>query len=264
MDKASAIERRDAQRRVIPSLQSMRRGSDEFKKWYRDSTVAIRYVFGDGHHLKEFETVRYSLSVFSSGTPDSAFQEAYLKGLGQAGAVLASMIDEVRTYWKDTDDKNEDASPDPIARIEHLCVRFPLVARQLRDRHAGRPTVEITDEYDVQDLFHAILHVDFDDIRPEEWTPSYAGGSSRMDFLLKSEQIVVELKKTRKGLGAREVGEQLIIDIERYSAHPECKTLVCFVYDPDMLIANPRGLERDLTRVREGLDVRILVIPRGA
>jgi hypothetical protein len=24
----------------------------------------------------------------------------------------------------------------------------------------------------------------FDDIRPEEYTPSYAGGSSRIDFLL--------------------------------------------------------------------------------
>ncbi len=68
-------------------------------------------------------------------------------------------------------------------------------------------------------------------------------------YLLKPERVVVELKKTRKGLGGREIGEQLIIDIERYRAHPECKTLVCFVFDPDMLIANPRGLERDLARV---------------
>ena len=28
----------------------------------------------------------------------------------------------------------------------------------------------------------------FDDIRPEEYTPSYAGGSSRIDFLLKDEK----------------------------------------------------------------------------
>jgi REase_DpnII-MboI len=64
-------------------------------------------------------------------------------------------------------------------------------------------------EYDVQDLLHALLHLYCDDIRTEEWTPSYAGASSRMDFLLKKEKIVVEVKKTRQGLDAREVGEQL-------------------------------------------------------
>ena len=40
------------------------------------------------------------------------------------------------------------------------------------------------DEYDVQDLFHALLTIYFEDIRKEEWSPSYAGGASRMDFLL--------------------------------------------------------------------------------
>ena len=53
----------------------------------------------------------------------------------------------------------------------------------------------------------------FDDIRPEEWTPSYAGSSARMDFLLKKEQIVLEIKKTRKGLVAKEAGEQLIVEL---------------------------------------------------
>nr|WP_250162867.1 hypothetical protein [Psychrobacter sp. WY6] len=38
----------------------------------------------------------------------------------------------------------------------------------------------------------------FDDVRPEEYTPSYAGAASRTDFLLKKEQIIIELKKSRK------------------------------------------------------------------
>lgn len=36
-------------------------------------------------------------------------------------------------------------------------------------------------------------------MRPEKWTPSYAGACSRMDFLLKREQIGLEAKKTRAG-----------------------------------------------------------------
>jgi hypothetical protein len=103
----------------------------------------------------------------------------------------------------------------------------------------------------------------FDDIRPEEWTPSYAGRSSRMDFLLKSEGIVVEIKKTRRGLDARKVGEELTIDIAHYQSHPDCKMLVCFVYDPENRIANPAGLQRDLSRQSEEFTVKVLICPQA-
>ena len=147
--------------------------------------------------------------------------------------------------------------------LERLCSRFHLVARQLRQRHGNRETLQVQDEYDVRDLLHALLTVEFDDIRPEEWTPSYAGGSSRTDFLLKLEQIVVEAKKTRSGLGARELGEQLMVDIQKYRQHPDCRTLVCFVYDPEGRIANPRGIENDLSGDRDGLAVRLIIAPKG-
>jgi uncharacterized protein YodC (DUF2158 family) len=140
--------------------------------------------------------------------------------------------------------------------LERLLRRFHLVAQQLARRHAHRETLRINDEYDVQDLLHALLRIEFDDIRPEEWTPSYAGGSARTDFLLKKEQVVLELKKTRNGLGDKEVGEELIIDIARYKNHPDCRTLVCFVYDPDQRITNPAGLKHDL----EGLSTDRLAV----
>jgi REase_DpnII-MboI len=100
----------------------------------------------------------------------------------------------------------------------------------------------------------------FDDIRPEEYTPSYAGGASRMDFLLKSEQIVIETKMASASLRDRQVGEQLIIDIQRYRTHPDCKRLLCFVYDPHGNIRNPTGLETDLTRVHDKLEVKVIVV----
>jgi len=86
-----------------------------------------------------------------------------------------------------------------------------------------------------------------------------------MDFLLKTERIVVETKMTRTGLGAKAIGDELLVDIGRYSrAHPDCRTLVCFVYDPDGHITNPEGLERDLNRVYDGdLVVKCIVSPKG-
>jgi hypothetical protein len=104
----------------------------------------------------------------------------------------------------------------PLIIIDTLLRRFHSVARQLRVRHEQRSTLNVTDEYDVQDLLHALLRLYFKDIRPEEWTPSYAGTSSRMDFLLHAEEIVIEVKKTRKGLKEKDVVDQLLIDIARY------------------------------------------------
>ncbi len=146
----------------------------------------------------------------------------------------------------------------PVERILH---RFHDVAKQLRHRHLARPTLELTDEYDVQDLVHALLLVNFDDVRPEETTPSYAGGSSRMDFLLKQEQVVIETKMTRHGHNAKKIADELLIDIARYRAHTDSRTLVCFVYDPLGLVGNPRGVERDLSRQEGALTVRVIIAP---
>ena len=71
-----------------------------------------------------------------------------------------------------------------------------------------------------------------------------------MDFLLKNEEFVVEIKKSRDNLRDKQVGEELIIDLSKYAEHPNCKNLVCFIYDPDGKISNPLGLESDLSRLQ--------------
>ena len=146
--------------------------------------------------------------------------------------------------------------------IQLICRRFHIVARQLGHRRQNRRTLEIIDEYDVQDLLHSLLRLHFDDIRPEEWTPSYGGGASRMDFLPKDERIVIEAKMARANHAAKEISEELIIDVARYKTHPDCKTLVCLVYDPNNQINNPRGVERDLAKLSaDDLDVICIITP---
>ena len=151
-------------------------------------------------------------------------------------------------------------NPDDVVRIAE---RLHLVVRQLRERHGQRPTLDVNDEYDVQDLFHALLTLSFDDIRKEGWAPSYAGGASRMDFLLPELESVVEIKKTRPSLATKELGEQLIVDIVKYKKHPMCRTLYCVVYDPDGRVANPRGVENDLNNDQAELAVRVMIVPKG-
>jgi hypothetical protein len=152
---------------------------------------------------------------------------------------------------------------DALTVVVTLCRRFHLFAHQLRHRHGERGTVDVVDEYDVQDLMHALLKLHFEDVRAEEGTPSVAGKSGRMDFLLKDEGIVVETKMTRRSLKQNEIGDELIIDMKRYRSHPDKRTLVCLVYDPAGYCHAPVALENDLTG--EDADFRsvVIVCPKG-
>jgi hypothetical protein len=262
MKSSQAIEFLARQRDATRTIQNMTSSDPRFGKWKRDTEIVIERIFGkECRHLRDFTDLRFHLSVFSSSTPDYEFQRAYNRGLDRAAAILDSMIGEVEEFG--VGDEAADYAPDTLNLIEKLCLHFSRAARQLQHRHGGRSTIAVEDEYDVQDLLHAILRLHFDDVRAEEATPSYAGGASRVDFLLKAERIVVEVKKTRPTLKDKELGEQLIIDRARYASHPDCDTLVCFVYDPEGRIGNPVGLERDLENHPGPMKVRVIIAPRG-
>ena len=145
-----------------------------------------------------------------------------------------------------------------------LCRRFPAFIRELGRRHNQREPFEVNDEYDLQDLLRAVLRVHFSDVRPEEWNPSYGDTQSRSDFLLKPERVVIETKMTRPGLSQRQVVEQLVIDKAKYQGHPDCETLICFVYDPDLRLRNPVAIENDLSDRAGGLRTLVVVSPQGS
>lgn len=134
----------------------------------------------------------------------------------------------------------------------------------LTHRRKGAQQLTFSNEYDVQDLLHALLRPWVSDIRPEEFTPSYAGSSTRMDFLLPAHGIVIEMKFVRDRAHARRIGDELIIDIEHYRVHPNCKSLWCVIYDPDHFLTNADGLRTDLEgkRSREDgeLTVKVLMV----
>jgi len=171
---------------------------------------------------------------------------------------LRSLISSIEEGYLDIESNSNQIQKDIL--LENIFNKFHKVSRQLRTRHASRQTLQITDEYDVQDLLHALLLLHFDDVRPEEWTPSYAGGAVRMDFLLKQEKIVIEVKKTRDSMTSKSLGEELIIDKEKYAEHPDCEKLHCFVYDPEGLLGNPIGIKNDLEK-DEGGFIKVFIRP---
>lgn len=171
---------------------------------------------------------------------------------------LKSLISSIEEGFFDVESNSNQIQKDVL--LENIFNKFHKISRQLRTRHDSRQTLQITDEYDVQDLLHALLLLHFDDVRTEEWTPSYAGGAVRMDFLLKQEKIVIEVKKTRNSMTSKSLGEELIIDKEKYAEHPDCEKLYCFVYDPEGLLGNPIGIKSDLESGSQGF-VNVFIRP---
>jgi len=68
---------------------------------------------------------------------------------------------------------------------------------------------------------------------------------------------------TRDRLNDKRLGEELIIDIAHYQQRPDCRALVCFVYDQGHHLKNPQALENDLSKRHNELDVRVLIRPKS-
>lgn len=239
---------------VEPSLKRL-------KRWQERVRADLLEVFDSSEIAEEFDELTEGMFLTDKN-------DAYVK-FNWHDRVLRKQVEWLKALEKRLQIYKEPAqvaaalTQNDLAIVQNICARFHTVVRQLRRRYNNRNTLNVKDEYDVQDLLHALLRLHFDDVRAEEYTPSYAGGASRVDFLIKREQIVIEVKKTRSTLKDKHVGEQLVIDINRYRGHPNCKFLFCFVYDPDGYISNPAGLETDLNRTHDGLEVRVFIAPKS-
>ena len=241
----------------IVTLKNVKEDSLEYRSWkYRVDSV-IKQIFEETS--SEYKSIHETLNPLCLGPLNMHvdYHENYLKRLDSLYAQFQGFEDAIKLWEDDVILKDNDA----ISILNTILPRFHKFARQLKHRYGGKNSVEIRDEYDVQDLLHAILKLHFEDVREEENMPSYAGSSARADFLLKNEKIIVEVKKTRDKLKDKELGEQLILDKEHYHVHPDCKTLICFIYDPDGLISNPNGLINDLSETNSKMNTIVIISP---
>lgn len=68
---------------------------------------------------------------------------------------------------------------------------------------------------------------------------------------------------TRSGYDAVALRKEVADDFVLYGKHPDCKRLFVFVYDPGKNIANPRGVETDLSVPRPPIGEIITFIQQG-
>ena len=108
--KSKAIARLQKVLDEIPKLKQLSYDSPQFEGWKIDTDLAISNAFGnDSAQIHRFNNISYD-PTRTWDTPDDVFldmlsipsvcQEAYVRGLELAAALLKSMIEEVEEYWE--------------------------------------------------------------------------------------------------------------------------------------------------------------------
>lgn len=254
-------------REVLPS-EELRKGQECYQSWYARATPLIsetsRDQFKDMYEggvfiqrIKSFLAKPLEVNQFYDPTQENSpfpkwthpYSTSFLDAFHTQRSLLQAEIYSVA-----------EAAP-TLAELAGVFARFPSFLQVLQSSTKSNiPAPKIQKEEDLQVLVEACLRLLYDDVRPEDYVPEYAGGRSRVDFLLPSVGIVVETKMTRRTLTDRKVGEELLIDWGRYAHHPDCRGIFALVYDPDRLLTNPVGLQADLTQDQSNPATRILVV----
>jgi hypothetical protein len=230
------------------------------ERWIATTTDGLRHAYTSDAAAGEFlqRAAPSALRVRTSEPPDGSLDLGTLR----AGVETLRSLRERLSYAEPAEQPSDPVTEDALARVLRTCERLPAVARRLERRHNKRASLTLTDEYDVQDLLHALLLIDFDDVRDESANPQFLQAGSRIDLLVPAHGIAIEVKMTRKSLRIKELTDQLAIDIVRYSdiaANRGARILVIHVHDPLHKVPNDAGLRSDLERASDRLQVRAVI-----
>ena len=241
----------------MKTIEELIKEGYEIKRNCTKNGYAGSYISGESYQHWLAYCTRYLQQYYSNDLQTDRFAEVAKKADGNGETYFNKLIGMLNAI-KEIPPKGEEVSIDNI--LEKIFKNFHRCAKSIMNRHARRTTLEINDEYDVQDLLQGILRLFIDDVRPEDYVPSYAGGNSRTDFYLPQYSTYIEVKMTRDGLADKEIGEQLVVDVARYGEM--CDTLICFIYDKIGALKNPYGLIRDLESLSsERMKVKVYITP---
>jgi len=251
------VEQLDIQPPVLASKMNNKINGflNEFDSFQDDYEVTrwvlkvTKFLEHSGHQDKA--KVFSGLSISGNIWDDAAAQKGYLEAILYESNGKDEVIKPIIPHDIDT-----------LVRIITKNTEKSIVP--LKSRRKGCSTIEFENEYDYQDYLHSSLIPWIKDIRPEEYTPKYAGTNKRVDFYLKEHQTFIEVKYVRDKSHAKRIGDELTIDISHYQSHSGCRILYTVIFDPLRLVKNPDGLVADLSMKYRAdtneIEVRVIIV----
>lgn len=241
-------------RAIIEELVSLLRESRYFNNPDQGIERVQRVVSECGHQLSDEGYLSWATTAHAASQPQPVVATGAIPF--EPPLVPVAHPDTIRPHDVEVSSPTVELLISSLRRLGSGASR-PVVVR----RRQGRASLRIDDEYDLQDLVELLLRSLYSDVRHEEPTPSSAGSSSRMDLHLREGRTAVEVKVTAPRRGEAHIKPELLIDINDYRGHPTVDTLIAVIYDLAGTFENPAGFEHDLSGRRDGLDIRVLVVP---
>ena len=135
--------------------------------------------------------------------------------------------------------------PEPeVSLVLQLCKRLPAAARILGTRRKGKRSFKVVDEYDAQDLLHAILRAYLKYSVHEEPLAKVGGAhSGRADVAIEELGTVVELKYVHGPDDQKRIVDEYANDLLLYTKWPHLKHFIYLVYNAQDL-RDPEALEK--------------------
>ena len=113
-----------------------------------------------------------------------------------------------------------------------ICERLPVAAKVLSNRRAKKPSFKLNDEYDVQDLLHALVRAHIKFSVQEDPIGKLAGTkSSRADISIEDIGVLIEVKFVRSPDDQAAFLRQFSEDLMLYSKWAPLKTLLYVIYN---------------------------------
>lgn len=172
--------------------------------------------------------------------------ERYRAAASGRGDMMPAMA-----VFREGDDFTSDAlgaafvGTEPTTDIRLLltaCSRLAHAAKPLERRRAGKPVLTVQDEYDAQDLLHAVLRAYFKYTVAEEPLKKLANAkATRVDFAIEDLGVVIELKYVHGPNDQQRIVEDLAEDLLFYEQWDPLKAFIYVVYgagdlhDPEAL-----------------------------
>lgn len=119
--------------------------------------------------------------------------------------------------------------------------------RCFSNREKGLSSWSVNREDDVRDLLFAMLRASISDIKREEPIPSKAGISRVADLHSGLAKTLIEIKWIGRKGQWKKIVDEVHVDIQTYSRHPDCHILVVVIIDAAKDIPDPHAVESELS-----------------
>ncbi|AZB34251.1 PD-(D/E)XK nuclease domain-containing protein [Chryseobacterium bernardetii] len=125
----------------------------------------------------------------------------------------------------------------------------------------NRAVISINDEYDVQDLLYIPLKSIFPEIKYEDDIGNYGGSAKRLDFYLREEGIIIEVKHINIA-DDKKYTKQMKEDLQSYHVVNKLNDIIFFIYAPNAIqdINNFNELQNIQTIHDKTFNVIVIVV----